>query len=96
MQNKQFINSYSCFRIPQIPIRTFSGVHQIEKLALSSLRHISHSAGSYDQINSAKDDSNSYLQQLLQQREEEYRQEVAKLTAEIKSLKLNLWQLKSK
>lgn len=36
----------------------------------------------------------SYLQ-LLQQREEENRQEVAKLTSEIRSLKLQLIQLKS-
>lgn len=36
----------------------------------------------------------SYLQ-LLQQREEENRQEVAKLTSEIRTLKLQLIQLKS-
>lgn len=37
----------------------------------------------------------SYLQ-LLQQREEEHRQEVAKLTSEIKSLKVQLMQIRSK
>lgn len=47
------------------------------------------------QKNSENEQQNGYLQ-LLQQREEENRQEVAKLTAEIRLLKLQLLQLKSK
>lgn len=47
------------------------------------------------QINSENEQQRGYLQ-LLQQREEENRQEVAKLTAEIHSLKLQLIQLKCK
>lgn len=46
------------------------------------------------QINSENEQQNGYLQ-LLQQREEENRQEVAKLTSEIRSLKLQLLQFKS-
>lgn len=40
------------------------------------------------------DEQSGYLQ-MLEQREEENRQEVAKLRDEIKSLKLQLFQLKS-
>ena len=47
------------------------------------------------QRNGDKEHQSSYLQ-LLQQREEENRQEVAKLTAEIRSLKVQLIQLRSK
>lgn len=46
------------------------------------------------QINSENEQQNGYLQ-LLQQREEENRQEVAKLTSEIRLLKLQLLQFKS-
>lgn len=42
-----------------------------------------------------EEQQSGYLQ-LLEQREEENRQEVARLRAEIKSLKLKLFQLKSK
>lgn len=46
-------------------------------------------------INTENVHQSSYLL-LLQQREEENRQEVAKLTSEIKSLKVQLLQLRSK
>ncbi|GAB0100606.1 Hexosyltransferase [Sergentomyia squamirostris] len=46
------------------------------------------------QVNSENEQQRGYLQ-LLQQREEENRQEVAKLTAEIRSLKLQLLQLRN-
>lgn len=46
-------------------------------------------------VENENDHQSSYLQ-LLQQREEENRQEVSKLTSEIRSLKLQIIQLKSK
>jgi predicted glycosyl hydrolase (DUF1957 family) len=47
-------------------------------------------------LQSLNEEQQSGYLQLLEQREEENRQEVARLRAEIKSLKLKLFELKSK
>lgn len=56
---------------------------------------VSNAAALQQPINTENAHQSSYLL-LLQQREEENRQEVAKLTSEIKSLKVQLLQLRSK